>query len=283
MMEERIVESARHLIELALTEDLNRLGDITSKAIFEEEQASATVVAKQAGVIAGLFISQLVYDALGGEVQSEELVTDADRVEQGVVVLRLSGPVQQILSGERTLLNFMGRLSGIATSADYHLAAKQAALPLLLDTRKTTPGYRLLEKYAVRTGGMQNHRMGLYDQYMIKDNHIAAAGSVTRALELVFEHRQQLGENLPVEIEVCSLEQFREAAELSPDIIMLDHFDADMIRAVREIPHPGIQLELSGNITAERISELVDSGIKFVSIGAVTHSAPTFDFSMRIG
>jgi nicotinate-nucleotide pyrophosphorylase (carboxylating) len=204
-------------------------------------------------------------------------------VEQGVVVLRLSGPVQQILSGERTLLNFMGRLSGIATSADYHLAAKQAALPLLLDTRKTTPGYRLLEKYAVRTGGMQNHRMGLYDQYTIKDNHIAAAGSVTQALELVFEHRQQLGENLPVEIEVCSLEQFREAAELSPDIIMLDHFDADMIRAVREIPHPGIQLELSGNVTAERISELVDSGIKFVSIGAVTHSAPTFDFSMRIG
>jgi nicotinate-nucleotide pyrophosphorylase (carboxylating) len=282
-MEEQMLASARHLIELALAEDLDTRGDITSKAIFQNEQANASVVTKQKGVIAGLFLSKLVYDALGGEVHSEELITDGNQVEQGVVILRLTGPVQQILAGERTLLNFLGQLSGIATSANIHLAAIPGELPLLLDTRKTTPGYRLLEKYAVRTGGMQNHRMGLYDQYMIKDNHIAAAGSVTRALELVFKHRQQLGEDLPVEIEVCSLEQFREAAQLSPDIIMLDHFDADMIRAVREIPHPGIQLELSGNITADRLGELEGSGIKFVSIGAVTHSAPTFDFSMRVG
>ncbi len=282
-MEERILASARHLIDLALAEDLDTAGDITSRAIFTNEEAAAKVVTKQTGVIAGLFIAKLVYDALGSEVQSEELAKDGDRVKQGVTILRLKGPVQQILAGERTLLNFLGRLSGIATSADLHLAEQPGELPLLLDTRKTTPGYRLLEKYAVRTGGMQNHRMGLYDQYMIKDNHIAAAGSVTRALELVFEHRQQLGEDLPVEIEVCSLEQFSEAVQLSPDIIMLDHFDTDMIHAVREIPHSGIQLELSGNITADRISELVDSGIKFVSIGAVTHSAPTFDFSMRIG
>ena len=282
-MEEQMLASARHLIELALAEDLDTRGDITSKAIFQNEQANASVVTKQKGVIAGLFLSKLVYDALGGEVHSEDLITDGNQVEQGVVILRLTGPVQQILAGERTLLNFLGQLSGIATSANIHLAAIPGELPLLLDTRKTTPGYRLLEKYAVRTGGMQNHRMGLYDQYMIKDNHIAAAGSVTRALELVFKHRQQLGEDLPVEIEVCSLEQFREAAQLSPDIIMLDHFDADMIRAVREIPHPGIQLELSGNITADRLGELEGSGIKFVSIGAVTHSAPTFDFSMRVG
>ncbi|MBC8478470.1 carboxylating nicotinate-nucleotide diphosphorylase, partial [bacterium] len=251
---------------------------------FQENQLhTARIVAKQAGVIAGLFISRLVYEALGGNTQIEELASDGDQVKQGETVLKLTGPVRELLAGERILLNFLGRLSGIATSAALHLAEQVGELPILLDTRKTTPGYRLLEKYAVRVGGMQNHRLGLYDQYMIKDNHIAAAGGVRPALELVFKHRQKLCEDIPVEIEVTDLDQFREAVAMNPDIIMLDHFDDEMIREVGAIPHNSIQLELSGNITADRIGKLGASGIKFISIGAVTHSAPAFDFSMQIG
>lgn len=283
-MKQAMLDAARHLVELALAEDLGERGDITSQAIFRgDETAAAVVVSKQPGVIAGLFFAELVYGALGSDVRIELLTTDGDRVEPGQELLRLSGSTRALLEGERTLLNFLGRLSGIATSAAEHLARRQGELPVLLDTRKTTPGYRLLEKYAVRTGGMQNHRLGLWDQYLIKDNHIAAAGGIKPALDLVFEHRRHLGEDLPVEIEVSDPAEFRQAALCHPDIIMLDNFDAEMIAAVAEVPHDGIQLELSGNITAARIGELADSCVKFVSIGAVTHSAPGLDLSMRIG
>lgn len=283
-MNETIWQDLEKLTRLALVEDLDERGDITSDAIFSEnDQAGAVIVAKQTGVFCGERVPEIVLQQVDPLVTQLQFAHDGDPVNEGMVLVEMKGAVRSLMAAERTMLNFMGRFSGIATRAAHLASLAQGSDLTLLDTRKTLPGYRRLDKYAVRMGGMQNHRSGLFDQYLIKDNHVDAVGGVTAALQRVRQHQSDNGLNQAlIEIEVRSLEEYRVALSQRPDIIMLDHFTPDMIRDAVAIDHNGVRLEYSGNVTPDQIGPLADTGVDRVSLGEVTHSVRAFDLSMRI-
>jgi nicotinate-nucleotide pyrophosphorylase (carboxylating) len=269
------------LVQMALAEDLGDQGDVTTRAVLPSNvQMSGQIVAKAEGVIAGLPVARSVFYQIDSDVEFEPQVADGDKVTPGTVVCTLRGSAHSLLIGERTALNFLQRLSGISTLTRKFVDAVAGTQAVILDTRKTTPGWRLLEKYAVRMGGGQNHRMGLYDAVMIKDNHIAAAGGITAAVERVRAYPATA--DLPIIVEVERLSQLEEVLPLGVSQILLDNMDEATMRQAVEITAGRVPLEASGNMSLERAAAVAATGVNFISVGALTHSAPAFDLSMRL-
>jgi len=282
MTQEVPVKHVRMLIHMALQEDLNEIGDLTSDAIFSDERGRAEIVAKAAGILAGAEVSRQVFLTVDPELNIRLKTADGSELVAGQTVMELEGKVRSLLRAERTALNFLGRLSGIATLTNRFVRSVAETRCRILDTRKTTPGYRELEKYAVRMGGGLNHRMGLYDMVLIKDNHIAAAGGIRPAVEKVREYLAKKGITAQIEVEAATLQQVHEAADLNVDRILLDNMSLDQLReAVRRV-NGRLPLEASGNVTLESVRAVAETGVDFISVGALTHSAPVLDFSMKM-
>jgi nicotinate-nucleotide pyrophosphorylase (carboxylating) len=273
------MHSTDDLIQLALKEDIGP-GDITTDNLVEAETCGkGTIVAKQELVVAGLRVAEKVFITLDPTIDFKSPFTDGDRIPVGSTVVRLAGSLSALLKGERTALNFLQRLSGIATQARDYAGEVAGTSVKLVDTRKTTPGWRVLEKYAVRVGGAYNHRMGLYDGVLIKDNHIAVSGGIANA---VIKARQAISHLVKIEVETSTIEEVKEALAAGADIIMLDNMDLDQIsRAVRLIDKRAL-VEVSGGVTRQRLRDLAQTGVDLISIGALTHSAVAVDLSMNI-
>jgi nicotinate-nucleotide pyrophosphorylase (carboxylating) len=265
----------------ALDEDLGRAGDITSIAtIPENAKAHAVMVARQAGVIAGLPLAVATFQKLSPDLQIHAYVRDGAAVAAGVHVLTLSGPARAVLTGERTALNFVGRLSGVATLTSEYVRHTAGTKLRICCTRKTTPGLRALEKYAVRCGGGFNHRFGLDDAILIKDNHIAVAGGVRAVLERA---RAASGHLVKIEIEVDTLDQLREVLDTGlADAVLLDNMDIPTLTQAAKLAQGRVALEASGGVTLASIAKIATTGVDYVSSGALTHSAPNFDIALDI-
>jgi len=265
----------------ALDEDLGRAGDVTSIAtIPESAKAHAVLVARQAGVIAGLPLAIATFRKLSADILIQAYVRDGAAVAAGVHLLTISGPARAVLAGERTALNFVGRLSGIATLAADHVRHTAGTRMRICCTRKTTPGLRALEKYAVRCGGGFNHRFGLDDALLIKDNHIAVAGGIRAVLERARAHAGHL---VKIEIEVDTLDQLREVLDTGiADAVLLDNMDIPTLTEAVRLAHGRVVLEASGGVTLSSIAKIAATGVDYASCGALTHSAPNFDVALDI-
>jgi nicotinate-nucleotide pyrophosphorylase (carboxylating) len=277
----KIDDKIRHLIELSLSEDIGK-GDLTSEAIIDEElKAKGLIVAKEEGVLVGLEIAKMVFSQLDSNLVFESSFKDGNKVMKGEEVAALKGRVKSLLTGERTALNFLQRLSGIATlTSKYQEKIKDTDVKIL-DTRKTTPGLRALEKYAVKMGGGENHRMGLFDMVLVKENHIKAGGSISKAIQKV----KAKYPNEKVEVETKNLDEVKEAVNSEVDWIMLDNMSIDeMKKAVKVIrsSKKEIKIEASGRIDLNNVREVALTGINFISVGALTHSSPALDFSLLL-
>jgi len=273
------MHSIKDLIQIALNEDIGP-GDITTDNIVDPEIiGKGIIVAKEPLVIAGLEISKDVFACIDPEVVCRFLFKDGDSVAKDNVVMEIEGRLRTLLKGERTALNFIQRLSGIATNVRSYVEHLDDRKIRLVDTRKTIPGWRVLEKYAVRVGGAYNHRMGLYDGVLIKDNHIVACGGITKAVERV---RDKVSHLVKIEVEVSDFPSVKEALEARADVIMLDNMDIDRIREAVNIIGNKALIEVSGGITRENLKLLSGSGIDIISVGALTHSARSMDLRMRI-
>jgi nicotinate-nucleotide pyrophosphorylase (carboxylating) len=275
----------RRLATLALEEDLGNVGDLTSQAVIPADlPGQAVLVARAAGTLAGLPAAQMAFQMVDAELAFEPLLRDGNAVQRGDRLATVSGRMRSILTGERVALNFLQRLSGVATQARRYVEVV-AGLPCkVLDTRKTTPGWRLLEKYAVRMGGAHNHRLGLCDGVLIKDNHLAALGpqpgAVAAAVRLA---REKYGTTVPLEIEVDTLEQLDVALAAGPDIVLLDNMAPEALREAvrrRNAASPGVLLEASGGVTLATLRAIGEAGVDRISVGALTHSAPALDIAL---
>jgi nicotinate-nucleotide pyrophosphorylase (carboxylating) len=269
------------LIRRALAEDGTDSDWTTLWTVEEGAGSRARVVAREPLVLAGVEVARQVFRTLDLRVEVEVIHGEGARVGEGTEVLRLSGPTRAILTGERTALNFLGRLSGIATLTRRFVEAVAGTGARITDTRKTTPGWRALEKGAVRAGGGSNHRMGLHDMVLVKENHVAAAGGIGAAVERV---RRENRTGLPVEVEVETLAQLGELRESGVDRVLLDNMSLEeleeAVRTVGAWPDPRPELEASGRMTLERVSAVAATGVEWISVGALTHSAPTVDLSL---
>ena len=269
------------LVELALAEDLGDNGDITTRATVPADiRLTGQVVAKAKGVIAGLPAFTAVYQQVDAALNVQLCVHDGAEVDAGTVICTVNGSAGSILSGERVALNFLQRLSGIATLTARFVEAVRGTRAVILDTRKTTPGWRLLEKYAVRMGGGQNHRMGLYDAVMVKDNQIAAAGGLEQAVARV--RSDPTARELPLIVEVETLDQLKDALALRPDRILLDNMSLDIMAAAVQLAAGRVSLEASGNVSLATVRAIAETGVDFISVGALTHSAPALDLSIKL-
>ncbi len=279
-------------IKLALAEDLSAKGmlDITEANLWSGDVTSVAtldpnlllhgrITAKEAGIVAGLPIAKLIFCILNPDVEFTFRIRDGQRVEAGTLLAEVYGSGMAMLAAERTALNFLGRMSGVATLTRKYVDAVAWTKAVILDTRKTSPGLRVIDKYAVRVGGGQNHRMGLHDMILIKDNHIDGAGGITEAVASV---REKFGAQYPIEVEVKNLNELVEALPLRPDRIMLDNMTLDMMREAVSINVSDIPLEASGNVSLKTVCGIAETGVDFISVGALTHSAPVFDVSMRM-
>ena len=267
------------VVETALEEDLGP-GDATSNGLFDaDETCRAALLLKQPGVVCGLAAAEAVFRALDPEAGFEPFSTDGDAVgETPVTVARVEGLARALLSGERTALNLLGRLSGIATLTRSYADAIAGTGAVLLDTRKTTPGLRALEKYAVRCGGGTNHRLGLFDGILVKDNHLRLAGGVTEAVERL----RAAGSGFEIEVECDTLDQVREALAAGADRILLDNMPPVLLRRAVELTAGRAELEASGGVTLETIRAVAETGVDAISVGALTHSARSLDVSMEV-
>lgn len=271
--------SVKTLIQMALDEDIGS-GDITTDNLIDPKLTGKCVImAKEPLVLAGIDIARQVFQHLDTGMEFEALLSDGDTADTGDSLAHIQGKLAALLKGERTALNFLQRLSGIATNVAAYARRFEGSPVRLVDTRKTIPGWRVLEKYAVRVGGAHNHRMGLYDGVLIKDNHIAAFGGVAESISHIREHVSHL---VKIEVEVSSLAEVREALQAGVDIIMLDNMSlGDIKAAVALIQHAAL-VEVSGNVTQADLPALVDTGVDIISIGALTHGSRAVDISMRI-
>jgi nicotinate-nucleotide pyrophosphorylase (carboxylating) len=277
------------LLPLTLAEDLSADGtlpadltaaDVTSAATIPPDAVlHARITAKQAGVVCGLPVAAEVFRYVDAALQIEILVPEGARVEPGTLLMRISGNGRALLVAERMALNFLGRMSGVATLTSQFVQAIEGTGARMLDTRKTLPGFRALDKYAVRMGGGVNHRMGLYDMALIKDNHVDAAGGIEAAVQRV---RQAHGDQFPIEVEVRDLAELAVALKLPVNRIMLDNMSLADMRAAVRLTGGRVPLEASGNVTIETVRAIAETGVDFISSGALTHSAPVFDVSMKI-
>ncbi len=282
-----------NLIQLALAEDLSAEADLASMGenLTEQDITSRATIApdsclmgyiraKADGIVAGLPVAQAVFALIDPEVYFTSMAKDGDRVAPGTMLAEVSGAGRALLVGERTALNFLGRMSGIASLTRQLVDAIQGTKAFILDTRKTAPGSRLLDKYAVRMGGGQNHRTGLFDMLLIKDNHISGAGGITPA---VMKAREMFGKTYLIEVEVKNLDELKEALALNVDRIMLDNMDLETMRIAVNSAGGKVPLEASGNVSLANVRQIAETGVDFISSGALTHSAPTLDISMKIG
>lgn len=277
--------AANVLIELALAEDLGDRGDLTSQSLIPPAaQGTVQIVARQPGMLAGLPLVELVFARISPDVEVRARLEDGARLAAGMIVADVSGPVGALLTGERTMLNFLTLLSGVATLTRKFVDAVAGTRAVVLDTRKTLPGYRILQKYAVRCGGGRNHRMGLFDAVLIKDNHLAAwTAAGTRTIpEAITTARAAAPSGVTIEVEVDSLAQLRAALSERPDIILLDNMDLSQMRqavAIRDELAPQVLLEASGGVTLETVRKIAETGVDRISSGALTHSAPALDLA----
>lgn len=263
-----------------LEEDVGS-GDITTENIIPQTaQTVGLIQAKQRGIIAGIEVARLVFTTLSPDISFTAMVADGDEVEEHTVLAKIEGDARIILTGERLALNLMQHMSGIATLTASFARLAEGTKAHVVDTRKTLPGLRMLEKYAIRVGGGRNHRMGLYDAVMIKDNHIKVAGGIKRAVEMM---RSEISHTIKIEVETETLEQVQEAVEARADIIMLDNMSIQMMeKAVNYIDGRAI-VEASGGVTKERLPAIAKTGVDVISVGALTNSAPILDISLDIG
>ncbi len=266
------------LITRALEEDI-QTGDVTTNAIIDSiTEGRAEWKAKDNGIIAGLELAEAVFKRLDIELSWEAKFSDGNKIADGDVIVKMKGKTRALLTAERTALNFVQRMSGIATETNRYVTLLEDFGAHILDTRKTVPGLRLLDKYAVKMGGGENHRMGLYDLAMIKDNHIISAGSIANAVERV----RQAQPALKIEVETKNLEEVKEALAADADIIMLDNMDPSLMSRAVEVVNDKALTEASGNITLENIRTVAEAGVDFISVGALTHSVKAFDISQII-
>lgn len=272
-------DSLKKLIGRSLAEDLGH-GDVTSEATIPMDSTSmAAMLAKQDLVLAGIDVAAEVFAYLDNRISFTAFAKDGDRIKTGAEIAKLSGNTRMLLAGERVALNLLQHLSGIATLTAKYVEQVKGLKVEVLDTRKTLPGLRQLEKFAVRTAGGRNHRFGLYDGVLIKDNHIKAAGSITKAVDGARRSAHHL---LKIEVETKTLEEVREALTAKADIIMLDNMHIDRMReAVALIDHKAL-VEASGNVTLETVRAIAETGVDLISAGSLTHSAPAADISMKI-
>jgi len=266
-----------HCTKRALEEDIGT-GDVTTDTIVPEDASlRGRIVARQDGVVAGLGVAKQVMLALSKRVTFDANIADGSKVDRGTVLADIEGSARALLTGERTALNFLGRMSGIATLTREFVDAVSSTSAVILDTRKTAPGLRFTDKLAVRLGGGQNHRTGLFDMVLIKDNHIDFAGSITAAVERVRASETKL----EIEVETRSLDNVREALALGVERILLDNMSIEMMREAVAICDGRAKLEASGNITLSNVLEVAGTGVDYISVGALTHSPKVFDVSLE--
>lgn len=277
--------ACQRLIDLALAEDLDDYGDVTAAAVIPEDlQGGAVFLAKAAGVVAGLPAVELAMKTVDARLRFEMVKQDGERMAPRDRLATVAGPMRSLLAAERTALNFLQHLSGIATLTGKYMEATAGLAARILDTRKTLPGWRLLEKYAVRQGGGHNHRMGLYDGILIKDNHLAALGAAPHPITAAVRAAQVQQPQMPIELEVESLTQLHEALACRPAIILLDNMTLEQLREavrMRNERAPGVLLEASGGVNLQTVRAVAETGVDRISIGALTHSAPALDISLE--
>jgi nicotinate-nucleotide pyrophosphorylase (carboxylating) len=267
-------------VRAALREDLGRAGDVTTQATIPVGAcARASISARQNGVIAGLPLAREAFLALDARIVFEPLVSDGDAVAAGEAIVRLEGPARAILTAERVALNFLGHLSGVASLTAQYVARVAHTRAKICDTRKTTPGLRALEKYAVRCGGGANHRFGLDDAVLIKDNHIAVAGGVAQALRSAKAHAGHL---MKIEIEVDTIAQLRDVLAERADAVLLDNMSVSELREAVALIGGGFPCEASGGVTLDTVVEIAETGVDVISVGALTHSSSAFDLGLDI-
>ncbi|KNY29721.1 carboxylating nicotinate-nucleotide diphosphorylase [Pseudobacteroides cellulosolvens] len=265
-------------IKAALKEDI-ALGDITTDSLIDKASTSTAVyIAKDDGIIAGLFVSERVFKILDEEIEFMKKVNDGDRVKKGDIIAQIKGSTSALLKAERTSLNYLQHLSGIATKTGMFAEKLEGLNTKVVDTRKTTPGLRALEKYAVKMGGGSNHRFCLSDGVLIKDNHIKAAGGVKQAIEKV---RQNIPHTIKIEVETETIEQVREAISAKADIIMLDNMSLDQMKDAVQLIDRRATVEASGNVSLDFIRQIAETGVDIISVGELTHTVKAFDISMR--
>jgi nicotinate-nucleotide pyrophosphorylase (carboxylating) len=277
-------------LKRALAEDIGT-GDVTTNSIMPAVAVlRGRIVAKDDGVVAGLDIAQAVFLLLDNQIRFSPSVAEGAQVTGGTVLANISGPARALLTGERTALNFLGRMSGIATLTRQFIDQVSGTSARILDTRKTAPGLRAIDKLAVRRGGAENHRMGLFDMVLIKDNHIDFAGSVAAAVERVraattpsglHARGPRSGTNLEIEVEARTLEHVKEALHLGVERILLDNMTAEVMREAVTLNAGRAKLEASGNVRLENVRQIAETGVDFISVGALTHSARVFDVSLE--
>jgi nicotinate-nucleotide pyrophosphorylase (carboxylating) len=262
----------------ALREDLGSQGDITSDSVVPDDSTSRGVfVARGAGVIAGLEVAAYVFEALDHTALFEQLVEDGDRVASGGHIAEVTGPSRSVLSGERTALNLLGRMSGVATATAGLVDAVAGTGARISDTRKTMPGLRVLDKYSVRVGGGMNHRFGLYDAVLIKDNHLAAAPDIATAVKAA---RAGVSPGVTIEVEVTTLDQLAELLETDADRVLLDNMGPEMLRQAVEMVGGRLTTEASGGVTMANARQIAETGVDIISVGWITHSAPQLDIAL---
>ncbi len=267
------------IIKNALKEDIGK-GDVTTESIVPaDERYSGYFIAKENGIIAGLSVAEYTFREISDNIYFKSYVKDGQRVTAGDKIASIEGSGRTILKAERVALNLLQRMSGIATLTRKFVDKTADTKAVILDTRKTIPGLRILDKYAVKIGGGQNHRFGLYDMVMIKDNHIAAAGSITSAVVMV---RTQHGNKYPIEVEVKNLDELRETLELQVDRIMLDNMSLEEIKKAVKITDKRAPLEISGNVNLNTVENYAKTGVDFISVGMLTHSVKAMDISLLI-
>ncbi len=274
------IEKSRETIKLALDEDIQN-GDITTLAIVDEEKkCSGKLVAKETGIIAGLGVFDFVFKLLDEEgIEFNPNIEDGSGIKKGETIAEFSGKMRTVLSGERTALNFLQRMSGVATKTNQYVDLLKGTNTELLDTRKTLPGFRYLDKYTVAIGGGKNHRIGLFDMVMLKENHIKAVGSITTAVQMI---RDKYNSDYKIEVETRNQAEIEEAIKSNVDVIMLDNMSiAEMESAVKLI-RGSAKIEASGNITVKNIRAVAETGVDYISVGAITHSVSALDISLLI-
>lgn len=271
------------LIDLALEEDIGT-GDITTQILIPPAlKARAILLAKSEGILAGIGVARRVFLKLDPELKFKALIEDGSPLKKGDIIAEIKGKARAILTGERTALNLLQRLSGIATQTSQYVARVRDLPVLIMDTRKTTPGLRLLEKYAVRMGGGHNHRLNLSDGILIKDNHLVVLRAKGKTLtEVVAQAKKKAPKDLMVEVETTNLDEVREAVSAGADIIMFDNMSVAMMRRGVKLLTPGIKSEASGGVNLERVRAIAETGVNFISIGALTHSLRALDISLEL-
>ena len=270
------------IIRTALEEDIGK-ADITTAAIVHDTTIGEGIfLVKQDGMVAGFEIVENVLKFVDKSLKFKKFFKDGDKVKTGDIAAKVSGKASSILTSERTALNFFQRMSGIATAASRYQEKISHTKAQIIDTRKTVPGLRLVDKLAFKLSGCANHRMGLYDMFLVKDNHINAAGSITKAIEKCKEYRKKYNLDSKIEVEASNIEQVKEALNCEVDMIMLDNFDLDAMKIAVEIINDKSEIEASGNITLDSVKEIAEAGVDYISVGAITHSVKALDISLEL-